>query len=188
MPADCDSSSGSLQQTASEVDEPPSTAGWLMIDVVPDAGDWSTLEPVQQLVGSAAAALADAPQFAGHGLSEACVALSDDANVRSLNASYRGKDQPTNVLSFPAGSGPRDGVIPLGDIVLAVETIAREAQEQGISPAQHLQHLVVHGLLHLLGYDHETNEEAEQMESIEIAVLSSLGIPNPYTEPPEARN
>lgn len=186
MPSDCDSSV-SQQQAASEPEEPPSSGGWLSVDVVPDAGDWSAIADIDLLITSAAAALADAPQFAGHGLSDACVALSDDANVRSLNSSYRGKDQPTNVLSFPAGSGPRDGIIPLGDIVLAVETIEREARDQGIAPAQHLQHLVVHGLLHLLGYDHETTEEAEQMESIEIAVLHSLGIPNPYTEPLEPK-
>jgi probable rRNA maturation factor len=186
MPDDCDSSI-SLQQAAAEVDEPPSPGGWLRVDVVPDAGDWAAFEPIDQLVMSAASALEMHSRFAGHGLADACVALSDDANVRALNASYRGLDKPTNVLSFPAGSGPRDGVIPLGDIVLAVETIAREAEEQGIAPVQHLQHLVVHGLLHLLGYDHETEDEAQEMESLEIEVLASLGIPNPYTEPPEAK-
>lgn len=186
MPEDCDSSV-SPQQAASEPDEPPIADAWLRIDVVPDGGDWTAFVSIGQYVTSAAEALASHNQFAGHGLSDACIALSDDANVRALNAQYRGMDKPTNVLSFPAGSGPRDGVIPLGDIVLAAETIAREAQEQGIPPAQHLQHLVVHGLLHLLGYDHETEDEAAQMEAIEIEVLASLGIPNPYTEPPEAK-
>jgi probable rRNA maturation factor len=184
MPADCDSSV--TPQQAAEPDEPPS-ADWLRIDVVPDSGDWSAFEPVDTHVMLAAAALSAHPELAEHGIADACVALSDDSNVRALNATYRGLDKPTNVLSFPAGSGPRDGVIPLGDIVLAAETIAREAEQQGVAPIQHLQHLVVHGLLHLLGYDHETDEEAAQMEAVEIAVMASLGIPNPYTEPPEAK-
>lgn len=186
MPDDCDSSV-SLQQAASEADEPPASDAWLVVDVVPDAGDWSAFDPVDLIVTSAANALAAHPQFTQHGVSEAVIALSDDANVQSLNASYRGLNKPTNVLSFPAGSGPRDGIIPLGDIVLALETIEREAKEQDIAPVQHLQHLVVHGLLHLLGYDHETEDEAEQMETIEIAILASLGISNPYTEPLEAK-
>lgn len=180
MPADCDSSVSQQQAAASE--EPPSSA-WLRIDIVPDSGDWSAYEPVATHVLSAAAALAAHPELADHAVAEACVALSDDDNVRGLNATYRGLDKPTNVLSFPAGSGPRDGVIPLGDVVLAVETITREAEDQAVAPVQHLQHLVVHGLLHLLGYDHESDEEAAQMEAIETAVLASLGIPNPYSEP-----
>lgn len=184
MPADCDSSSV-IQQQAAQADEPPSSS-WLRIDVVPDGGDWSAFEPVAEHVASAAAALAAHPDLADHAVADACVALSDDDNVRGLNATYRGMDKPTNVLSFPAGSGPRDGVIPLGDIVLAVETIAREAAQQAVPPVQHLQHLVVHGLLHLLGYDHETDEEAAQMEAVETTVLASLGIPNPYLEPPGA--
>lgn len=185
MPEDCDSSV--VQQQAAELDDPQPADTWLRIDVVPDGGDWSAFESVEDYVLSAAAALAAHPSFAGHGVADACVALSDDDNVLALNSTYRGMNKPTNVLSFPAGSGPRDGVIPLGDIVLAVETITREANEQGIPTAQHLQHLVVHGLLHLLGYDHEAEDEAEEMEALEIAVLATLGIPNPYTEPPEAK-
>jgi probable rRNA maturation factor len=184
MPADCDST-GSQQQAAQDADEPPLRGDWLTVDVVPDAGDWSAFADIEHHVVSAAAALAAHAAFAGHTTSTACIALSDDENVQSLNATYRGKNKPTNVLSFPAGSGPRDGVIPLGDVVLAGETVAREAQEQGIKPLQHLQHLVVHGLLHLLGFDHETEDEATEMEALEIEVLASLGIPNPYTEPPE---
>ena len=155
-----------------------------MIEVEVEDAAWTDALPDAAAVAERAAAAA---LIAGGGEGDIVALLTSDAEVRTLNARHRGKDQPTNVLSFPAGSGPRDGVIPLGDVVLAVETIIREAKDQGIAPAQHLQHLVVHGLLHLLGYDHETSEEAEQMESIEIAVLSSLGIPNPYTEPPEAR-
>lgn len=155
--------------------------GRLTLDVVNDAGDWSAFAPVERWVEAAAHALASHPRLAGLSSSEACVALSDDASVRRLNGAYRGKDKATNVLSFPAASSAASsGIRPLGDIVLAAETVLREANEQGIPPAHHLQHLVVHGLLHLLGFDHETDAEADEMEAIEMEVLSGLGIANPY--------
>lgn len=104
------------------------------------------------------------------------VVLSDDAQVQSLNRDYRAKDKPTNVLSFPDGEHGH-----LGDIILAYETVAREAVEQGKDFNNHMAHLVVHGVLHLLGYDHELGEdEAEDMEAREIAILHRLGIENPY--------
>ena len=104
------------------------------------------------------------------------VVLSDDEEVQSLNRDYRAKDKPTNVLSFPDGEHGH-----LGDIILAYETIAREAVEQGKDFNNHMAHLVVHGVLHLLGYDHELGEgEAEDMEAREIAILHRLGIENPY--------
>lgn len=106
------------------------------------------------------------------------VALADDKAVRKLNARDRKKDKPTNVLSYP--SGERDF---LGDIVLARQTVWREAREQRKSPADHFTHLVVHGTLHLLGYDHETgNADAERMEALERRVLAKLGIADPYSE------
>jgi probable rRNA maturation factor len=105
------------------------------------------------------------------------VALADDKSVRVLNARHAKKDKPTNVLSFP--SGDRDF---LGDIVLARQTVWREASEQGKSPADHFSHLVVHGTLHLLGYDHETSEaDAERMEALERRVLAKLSIKDPYS-------
>jgi probable rRNA maturation factor len=154
---------------------------WLSLDIVHEAGDWSRLEARDALIAAAGDALASDPRFAAHRRAEACVALSDDATVRTLNAQFRGKDKPTNVLSFPALDrfGATD-VQSLGDIILAQETIEREAAEQGVTAAHHLQHLVVHGLLHLLGFDHETDAEAQEMEGIEIEVLASLGISNPY--------
>lgn len=104
------------------------------------------------------------------------VGLADDRAVRTLNARDRKKDKPTNVLSYP--SGERDF---LGDIVLARQTVWREAREQRKSPADHFTHLVVHGTLHLLGYDHETNDvDAERMEALERRVLAKLGIADPY--------
>jgi len=99
------------------------------------------------------------------------------AESRRLNARYRGKDKPTNVLSFPAAANPEGH---LGDIALAYGVCAREALEQGKPLAHHLQHLVAHGVLHLLGYDHMSDDEAETMEGLERVVLAGLGAPDPY--------
>ena len=120
--------------------------------------------------------------------------MTDDPGIRALNRDYRGIDRPTNVLSFPLDrpvSGPfapdlkapdRDGPSGglLGDIVLSGETVRREAESLGRTPADHLTHLVVHGMLHLLGYDHGTASDAERMEGLEIAILAGLGVANPY--------
>ena len=107
------------------------------------------------------------------------VALADDRRVRALNARDRDKDKPTNVLSYPSGERKF-----LGDIVLARQTVWREAKEQGKTPADHVAHLVVHGTLHLLGHDHETGEaEAEHMEALERRILARLGIDDPYRDP-----
>ncbi|MES1179610.1 MAG: rRNA maturation RNase YbeY [Hyphomicrobium sp.] len=147
------------------------------VDIVEDDGDWPQVSDLDQLIeGAARAAIA-----AANGLSSGSVtvALSSDAIVSDLNGRFRGKPKPTNVLSFPAGDGAPDGQI--GDIILGLETVTREAAEQSIPFEHHVQHLVVHGVLHLLGYDHETAEDAERMEGIEIKVLSKLGIANPYT-------
>ncbi len=180
MPADESDSSSST--------DPAGVARWLSVDVVEEAGDWQAFGDVAALAARAAAAVAGTPDLISlslaNGRSEACVALADDAGVQVLNRQYRGKDKPTNVLSFPAPGRPAgiepDDPRPLGDIILAQETVAREAREQCVSPEHHFQHLVVHGLLHLLGYDHETDEEAEAMEALEIAILARLGIANPY--------
>jgi probable rRNA maturation factor len=120
---------------------------------------------------------------------ELSVKFTDDAEVRSLNASYRGKDRPTNVLSFPmvepdqfrSLSEMEAGEVLLGDVVVAHGVCAREAAEKGISVADHATHLVVHGTLHLLGYDHEEGDEAaEAMEAVERVVLAGLDIADPY--------
>lgn len=107
---------------------------------------------------------------------EVSVVLADDNFVQGLNREYRGKDKPTNVLSFP-----QDPPM-LGDIVLAFETIEREASEQNKDFAAHLTHLLVHGVLHLLGYDHEDDQEASEMEGLEIEILQKMGINNPYED------
>ena len=112
--------------------------------------------------------------------------LGSDALVRRLNTTYRGKDAPTNVLSFPFQSPPgaaADAGTYLGDVVLAAETVRQEAGERGIEPTHHVQHLVVHGLLHLLGYDHDTDAAAEEMEGLESEILATIGLVDPYAVP-----
>lgn len=111
------------------------------------------------------------------------VLLTHDSYVQGLNKHYRMKDAPTNVLSFPQETKPIKGStepVMLGDIVMSFETIQSEAQEQNILFMNHLTHLFVHGLLHLLGYDHIEEDEAEVMEALEINILSTLNIKNPY--------
>lgn len=118
---------------------------------------------------------------------ELSVVLADNAMVQTLNRDYRGKDKPTNVLSFAQLDG-EDGweepALPgpcvLGDLILAFETVRDEAAEAGKSLESHFSHLVIHGMLHLLGYDHIEEDEAEEMESLEIQILSGFGIKNPY--------
>lgn len=114
---------------------------------------------------------------------ELSVALADNEVVQGLNRDWRGKDKPTNVLSFPSGDEESD--LPgmplfLGDIILAYETVAAEAAEQKKEVKDHLAHLLIHGFLHLLGHDHEDEDEAEEMEAMETLILKDLGIADPY--------
>ncbi|WP_404371608.1 rRNA maturation RNase YbeY [Sphingomonas sp. MMS24-J45] len=151
------------------------------------AHDWDTLA-----TRAAMAAIARTPHAelaTGPATVEISIRLADDAEVQTLNAQYRQKDKPTNVLSFPmiqadlldtVGQNSDDGEVLLGDIVLAYETCAREAAEKNISVADHATHLIVHGTLHLLGYDHMVGTEAEAMEAIEIDTLAALGLSDPY--------
>ena len=123
------------------------------------------------------AALADAAPMV-----EIAIRLTDDAEVHALNRDFRGKDKPTNVLSFP-GFDPDEPPEPLlGDIVVAHETTAREAAEEAKPLAAHFSHLVVHGMLHLFGYDHETTDDAEVMEAEERRILARLGLDDPYRD------
>ena len=149
------------------------------IECVLDAGDWPDEE---EFAGLAEKAIGTAAGMAGkHRGGTVTIVLSDDGSVRALNAEWRGKDKPTNVLSFPAGPvPPGQGPAALGDIVLARQTLEREAAEEGKSLGDHFTHLVVHGFLHLLGYDHETDAEAETMEELERRVLHALAIDDPY--------
>jgi probable rRNA maturation factor len=121
-------------------------------------------------------------------LYELSLVLTDDAEIRALNRMWRGQDKPTNVLSFPGDSEggviAEDAPVLLGDVVIAFETLRREVETDHLaaSLSDHLSHLVVHGVLHLLGYDHEIDAEAEEMEQLEIELLADLGIPNPYAD------
>lgn len=107
---------------------------------------------------------------------ELSIALVNDNEIQTLNQTYRGKDKPTNVLSFP-DSGPAP---ILGDIVIAYETVAKEATERGKSLSDHLTHMLVHGFLHLQGYDHENDADGAIMEDLEVAILTKMNIDNPY--------
>ncbi len=116
-----------------------------------------------------------------HPEAEISVTFSNDERIRQLNAEWRGKDAPTNVLSFPAISGTRFDSSPLlGDVVLAYETIDREARVDGKQFTDHTAHLVIHGLLHLVGYDHESEIDAVKMESTESRIMIGLGYPDPW--------
>jgi probable rRNA maturation factor len=118
---------------------------------------------------------------------ELAVMLTDDPGIRTLNSNWRGIDKPTNVLSFPALQAegqrkPGDAPRMLGDIAIAYETMRREADEEGKPFDHHLSHLAVHGFLHLIGYDHENDADAEEMEALETEILAQLGIPDPYAD------
>lgn len=116
------------------------------------------------------------------GAAELSILLTNDEEQHALNKEWRGKDSSTNVLSFPQIE-PFDPVVGLlGDITLARETLIREADEQGVTFEAHFTHLVVHGFLHILGFDHLTDEEATEMESLETAILATLGIDDPYAD------
>jgi probable rRNA maturation factor len=142
---------------------------------------WREVEDLKPRIGAAIeAALALAPVKPWPG-AELSLLLTDDKRIRIVNRDWRGFDKATNVLSFPAAPPARIGSSPvIGDIVLAFETIVREAEAEEKSFGDHLSHLVIHGLLHLVGEDHETEAEAQRMEALETAALARLGIADPY--------
>jgi len=148
--------------------------GGAVIEVEIEDQAWTTAQPdAEALAVAAAKATLDRP-------GEIAVLLTDDASLRDLNSRFRGKDTPTNVLSFPAAQNPQGH---LGDIALAYGVCAAEAADQGKTLAAHLQHLVAHGVLHLVGFDHETEADAEAMEARERVILAGLGISDPYAVP-----
>lgn len=145
---------------------------------------WLSIAGFPELIPSLAEATLRTVQLAPetHAVS---VALLSDAEVRSLNKAFRGKDTPTNVLSFPSAPAIRSvksgqGLVFMGDVALAFETVAREASEQEKPVLHHAGHLVVHGVLHLAGFDHETGADAERMEAAERLILGEFSIPDPY--------
>ncbi len=171
-----------------EADQRSSPSG-IVVEVFVEDDGWSAIEDVATKVHRAATALSISLLDEVNGQS-AAIALSNDIRIAELNGTYRGKHTPTNVLSFPSARTPalaaeelRSANEPvfIGDIILAVETVMREASELRRPPEQHLQHLVVHGLLHLLGYDHETEKDARHMEGLETKILEHIGVPNPHS-------
>jgi probable rRNA maturation factor len=153
------------------------------IDVVVKSARWKAQPRAASIVRKAVAAAA---QAASTPRAELAIVLTDDSAIRALNRQWRGLDKPTNVLSFPSQTprGRHNRVGHIGDIVIAYQTTAREAKSEGKPLGDHLSHLAVHGFLHLLGYDHETDRDAEAMERMEIRILARLDLPNPYAARP----
>lgn len=154
----------------------------LHMEIDIEAGDWSRAGDIEGLARAAvAAALAVVPRSAEQP-SQVSILFTDDAHVRELNRAFRGEDKPTNVLSFPSPPPQPGQPRHLGDIALAYETLLAECEAEGKSLADHARHLIVHGVLHLLDYDHQSEAEAEAMEALEIRALGSLGVADPYRE------
>ena len=156
------------------------------IDVAVEDARWNDVVPDLEafVIRAVEAGLAIAPDSPKEAV-EVSVLLTTDAAVQALNRTWRGQDKPTNVLSFPAPPQPPHAGMarPLGDVVLAYDTMLRESGEQSKPLSHHLAHLLVHGTLHLLGQDHETGDaDAEAMEALEIAALATLGMPDPYAD------
>ena len=168
-----------------------------------ESGDWETaatdVERLTEAAARAAFEAAEKPEILGGDTPvEMSLVLADDALVQTLNRDYRDKDKPTNVLSFALLDDlddtdestddvlARDEGMPIliGDVILAFETVQREALEQGKSFGDHLTHLVIHGVLHLLGYDHQSDPDADRMERLETSILARLGIADPYSANP----
>ena len=152
------------------------------IDISVEAGGWPDEAALHEIVSQAVRSAVEELGVQAAAGAELSLLFTDDAHIQVLNRDWRGKDKPTNVLSFPAFEvAPGDPLPPmLGDIVLAFETVSAEAALEDKSFDHHVNHLVVHGFLHLLGYDHEADEEAEAMEDLERRALARLAIPDPY--------
>jgi probable rRNA maturation factor len=138
---------------------------------------WQTEPDAEAVIQRAIAAAAEAVD-ADLGEAELAVMLTDDSGIRTLNNNWRGFDKPTNVLSFPAAK--ETGGKLLGDIALAYETLARECADEQRDFLHHLAHLTVHGFLHLIGYDHQTDQQADEMEGLESRIMRSMNMPDPY--------
>ena len=186
---------GRAQRRAAVRGKPAASGRPPAIDIVIDSPLWKAQRGVKAVLHQAIAAAASLGRTNG---GELAIVLTDDSAVRALNRDWRGKDRATNVLSFPAPVPPRreragtgaargrPGKQPsrlLGDIVIAYQTVAREAQAEDKAFRHHLAHLAVHGFFHLLGHDHMADAEAEVMEALEIAALARLKVPNPYRGP-----
>lgn len=159
------------------------TGSGLEIDISVDTGQWPDEAALISLAANAAEAVA-AEIDVDFSDREVSLLFTDDSRIGQLNADWRGKAKPTNVLSFPAPQLPQgepgSARSTLGDIAFGYETVAREAADAGLTMADHITHLFVHGLLHLLGHDHEDDVAADAMEGLETAILARLGVADPY--------
>jgi probable rRNA maturation factor len=166
--------------------KPESASFGTTVDVQIESDLWDAEPASEAIVRAAIAAAAALSTSPG----EVSILLADDSVVRGLNKQWRGIDKPTNVLSFPAPKStvnlpsPRHrSSRPLGDIVIAYEMLVGECADEGRQFIHHLSHLVVHGYLHLLGYDHQTDAEAEMMEALESKIMKRMGMPDPWSDP-----
>jgi probable rRNA maturation factor len=152
-------------------------------DIAIESGLWAAEPRAETTVAAAIAAAAAHSTRDG----EVSILLSDDSAVRDINRQFRGLDKPTNVLSFPAADTPAtQGHV--GDIVIAYETLRRECEDEGREFLHHLAHLTVHGFLHLIGYDHETDAQADEMETLESRIMVSMDMPDPWRDAHPARD
>lgn len=176
-----DNTSGLFKGAAEECDGPADDEPEpRSLTLLTESECWNTLQGAADTVEQAYEVCADRlGTISGRDVS---ILLSTDRVIADLNSRYRGENKPTNVLSFPAAAGqaPTEH-LPLGDIIIAYETMIREAADEGKPPLSHLAHLTVHGLLHLAGFDHQTDRDAERMESLEREILASMAIPDPYS-------
>jgi len=148
-----------------------------VIDFVVQAPQWATQRGAKPTVRRAILEGAVATSTTA---GEIAIVLTDDAAIQSLNRNWRSSDEPTNVLSFPVHRSARGVQHHLGDIIIAYQTTAREAEAERKPFRHHLAHLAVHGFLHLIGYDHEADDEAAVMESLEVSILARMQVPDPY--------
>lgn len=158
------------------------------IDISIQDPAWHELQDIENIVHIAAEitlTTAIMPKEAFERDLEVSIVLANDDLLHVLNREYRGQDKPTNVLTFAtldAEEPPSESVLNLGDVLLSFQTVERECQEQGKFRTDHIRHLVIHGILHLLGYDHKDEDEATDMETLEIRILERLGVQNPYVD------
>lgn len=157
----------------------------ILLEIEAEDPRWDAIADRDRLLQRAADAMLSILPEPPRGKLAATLLLADDEAIRALNGQWRGQDRPTNVLSFPCPAlpGPAGAPAAIGDVVLAYETVAREAAEEGKTLSDHAAHLVVHGLLHLLGHDHLADAEADAMERLEVLALERLGIADPYRTP-----
>lgn len=160
----------------------------LACDILLDDPRWSDRVDAEELVNRAVSKIIEVTNTSLHSQAEVSFTFSDDERIRKLNGKWRKKDAPTNVLSFPATRrGELSDALLLGDVVLAYETIDREAVYEGKRFSHHATHMIVHGFLHLIGFDHELEADAIEMENFESRILMGLGMPDPWADDAEAK-